>query len=68
MAARGYWNNRFEVEARAFADANLTQLHALLARTPPPPAAVPYPSSASAAVETSGQGDEQRPQGERRGD
>ena len=44
---RGYWNNRFEVEARAFADANLAQLHALLARPPPPPAAVPYPSSAS---------------------
>src|SRR3989440_11321919 len=44
---RGYWNNRFEVEARAFADANLAQLHALLARAPPPAAAVPYPSSAS---------------------
>jgi hypothetical protein len=44
---RGYWNNRFEVEARAFADSHLAQLHALLARAPPPPAAVPYPSSAS---------------------
>src|SRR5882672_7985203 len=29
---RGYWNNRFEVEARAFADTNLAHLHALLAR------------------------------------
>jgi Domain of unknown function (DUF4157) len=27
---RGYWNNRFEVEAREFADANLPRLHALL--------------------------------------
>jgi hypothetical protein len=27
---RGYWNNRFEVEARAFADANLHRLHSLL--------------------------------------
>jgi len=44
---RGYWNNRFEVEARAFADTHLAELHALLARAPPPAAAVPYPSSAS---------------------
>ena len=43
---RGYWNNRFEVEARAFADAHLAQLHRLLAgAAPPPPAA--QPSSAS---------------------
>ncbi len=34
---RGYWNNRFEVEARAFADANVAQLRALLPRAPPPP-------------------------------
>ena len=27
---RGYWNNRFEVEARAFADQNAPQLHTLL--------------------------------------
>jgi hypothetical protein len=27
---RGYWNNRFEVEARAFADANANRLRALL--------------------------------------
>ncbi len=26
----GYWNNRFEVEARAFADQNAPQLHRLL--------------------------------------
>jgi len=44
---RGYWDNRFEVEARAFADQHLAELHALLASAPPPPAAVPYPSSAS---------------------
>jgi hypothetical protein len=43
---RGYWNNRFEVEARAFADAHLAQLHRLLADTAPPPPA-PQPSSAS---------------------
>jgi hypothetical protein len=37
---RGYWNNRFEVEARAFADAHAAALHAQLARqgqTPPQP-------------------------------
>ena len=28
---RGYWNNRFEVEAREFADENLARLRALLA-------------------------------------
>jgi hypothetical protein len=28
---RGYWNNRFEVEAREFADQNAPQLHSLLA-------------------------------------
>jgi hypothetical protein len=31
---RGYWNNRFEVEARAFADAHAADLHAQLARQP----------------------------------
>jgi Domain of unknown function (DUF4157) len=30
---RGYWNNRFEVEAREFADLNVARLHAML--TPP---------------------------------
>ena len=28
---RGYWNNRFEIEAREFADAHAPRLHALLA-------------------------------------
>jgi hypothetical protein len=28
---RGYWNNRFEIEARAFADRNAARLRALLA-------------------------------------
>lgn len=28
---RGYWNNRFEVEAREFADLNVARLRALLA-------------------------------------
>ena len=40
----GYWNNRFEVEAREFADQNALQLHALLAGAGP---AAPQPSSAS---------------------
>ena len=30
---RGYWNNRFEVEARAFADAHLPRVVATLQRT-----------------------------------
>jgi Domain of unknown function (DUF4157) len=32
-ARRGYWNNRFEVEARAFADRHAARLHTQL-RTP----------------------------------
>jgi hypothetical protein len=65
---RGYWNNRFEVEARAFADANLAHLHALLARAPPPAAGVPSAEQRLAPVETSGDADEQRAEDERRGD
>jgi hypothetical protein len=35
---RGYWNNRFEIEAREFADAHSSHLHALLAgRSAPSP-------------------------------
>ena len=30
---RGYWNNRFEAEARAFADANRSRLEVLLSGT-----------------------------------
>jgi Domain of unknown function (DUF4157) len=47
---RGYWNNRFEVEAREFADLKVAQLHAmltLLAPPVPPDAAPPQPNSAS---------------------
>jgi hypothetical protein len=47
---RGYWNNRFEVEARQFADQRAAQLHALLAAPPGPSpmtARAPQPSSAS---------------------
>jgi hypothetical protein len=29
-ARRGYWNNRFEIEAREFADAHRSRLHMLL--------------------------------------
>jgi hypothetical protein len=36
-ARRGYWNNRFEVEARAFADAHTGALRALLAAAPVAP-------------------------------
>jgi hypothetical protein len=36
---RGYWNNRFEVEARAFADHHVARLRARL-KLPPPPAAL----------------------------
>jgi len=48
---RGYWNNRFEVEAREFADRNVARLHAMLTLLAPPQAppqsAAPQPSSAS---------------------
>jgi hypothetical protein len=44
---RGYWNNRFEVEAREFADQLAPQLHMLLAAALPPPPASAQPSSAS---------------------
>ncbi len=45
----GYWNNRFEVEARAFADQHAPQLHTLLAAAPSsaPPRGGAQPSSAS---------------------
>jgi hypothetical protein len=33
---RGYWNNRFEIEAREFADANRSRLQALLSGDPRP--------------------------------
>jgi len=47
---RGYWNNRFEVEAREFADQGAARLHALLvaeASPSPTTARTPQPSSAS---------------------
>jgi hypothetical protein len=47
---RGYWNNRFEVEAREFADQRAAQLHALLAAAASPSPLTPrapQPSSAS---------------------
>jgi hypothetical protein len=48
---RGYWNNRFEVEAREFADLNVARLHAMLKLLAPPQAPpqspAPQPSSAS---------------------
>jgi hypothetical protein len=38
----GYWNNRFEVEARAFADLNAASLYALLAAVGEGATAVPW--------------------------
>ncbi|HYB33007.1 MAG TPA: DUF4157 domain-containing protein [Steroidobacteraceae bacterium] len=51
LLRRGYWNNRFEVEARAFADRHTADLRTRLG-LPPPRAhrlrrAAPQPSSAS---------------------
>jgi hypothetical protein len=45
----GYWNNHFEVEARAFADQHAARLHTLLraADPEPRPATGTQPSSAS---------------------
>ena len=43
---RGYWNNRFEVEAREFAELNVASLRALLAGAPPA-GGTPQPNSAS---------------------
>jgi hypothetical protein len=34
---RGYWNNRFEIEAREFADTHRDRLHQLLFGRPAPP-------------------------------
>jgi len=65
MPAARIWNNRFEVEARAFADTNLAHLHALLARAA---ATVPLAQQRLAPVETPGNADEQRAEDERRGD
>jgi hypothetical protein len=44
---RGYWNNRFEVEAREFADLNVASLRALLAATLPASGGALHPNSAS---------------------
>jgi hypothetical protein len=35
-ARRGYWNNRFEIEARAFAEAHVERLRTMLLSTPRP--------------------------------
>jgi hypothetical protein len=60
---RGYWNNRFEVEARAFADAHVRELRALIAA-----AAVGLAEQRFAPVQPGGDGDEQRPAAQGRGD
>jgi len=45
----GYWKNRFEVEARAFADQKAAQLHALLAAAPTPASLALRPAQPSSA-------------------
>jgi len=44
---RGYWNNRYEVEARAFAQAHAAALHTRLKGGGASAAPAPQPSSAS---------------------
>ena len=41
----GYWNNRFEIEARAFADDNAARLRALLALPVEPGRPTPSPAA-----------------------
>jgi hypothetical protein len=60
---RGYWHNRFEVEARAFADQRAARLQALLARGAPASA-----EQRLAPVEATGDREQQPPERERRGD
>ena len=55
----GYWNNRFEIEARAFAARHVATLHALLA-------APPSAQERLAAVQPPGDEHQHRPHGERR--
>ena len=45
----GYWNNRFEVEARQFADQRAARLHALLAAGPAQAPVAPRASQPSSA-------------------
>ena len=53
---RGYWNNHFEIEARAFAERNIERLHTLMRR--------PRGSAEQrlAVVEARGHGDQRRTQ------
>jgi hypothetical protein len=56
---RGYWNNPFEIEARAFAARNVARLHALLR------AGAPSAEQGLAAVQPPGDAHQQRADGER---
>jgi hypothetical protein len=60
---RGYWNNRFEVEAREFADTNLHRLLGLLSSL-----GAASPQERFAVVETSGDEHESRAERERDAD
>jgi hypothetical protein len=62
---RGYWNNRFEVEARAFADAHVARLHALLTGER---AEARSAEQRFAPVESGGEREQQRAERERRAD
>jgi hypothetical protein len=53
---RGYWNNHFEVEARAFADLNIERLHALMKR------AGASAEQRLAPIEPCGHADQERPE------
>jgi hypothetical protein len=59
-ARHGYWNNAFEVEARAFADRHLPVLHARLRD------GAPSAEQRLATVEAAGDRHQHRPAGERR--
>jgi len=66
---RGYQNNRFEVEAREFADTNLHRLRALLTSSRQAPSAEPASAEQRLAmIQTSGDEHQQRPEPERDGD
>lgn len=53
---RGYWNNRFEVEARTFAELNIQRLHTLVTR------GAPSAQERLALVEPRGDRHQERPQ------
>jgi len=53
---RGYWNNRFEVEARAFADAHAHRLRTMLSASSAAPAPTPTGPHGGTTAPLSGRG------------